>query len=145
MRIYLDTCCYGRRFDGQAASGVREETEAIKAVIKRHITGSFLIIGSAAVSSEIGRVPDAAKRERIEAYYRKFVTEDIPTAPARARAAFFMAEGLGEMDSVHLATAESAGADVLLTTDYDFIKICAKKNLSKVKVINPINFKRRFL
>jgi predicted nucleic acid-binding protein len=55
------------------------------------------------------------------------------------------AEGLGEMDSYHLAIAETAGADVLLTTDDPFIKVCARKRLSRVRVINPLNFEEEVL
>ncbi len=44
------------------------------------------------------------------------------------------------MDSFHLAAAEAAHADYLLTVDKDFLKICSRSNFAKVKVINPLNF-----
>jgi len=44
------------------------------------------------------------------------------------------------MDARHLATAEGAGADFLLTVDTDFIRKCNKLNLTIVGVINPTNF-----
>jgi predicted nucleic acid-binding protein len=48
--------------------------------------------------------------------------------------------GLKPMDARHLAAAEAAGADFLLTTDEKFIKRCAKNNLTAVKVIDPLDF-----
>jgi len=44
------------------------------------------------------------------------------------------------MDSYHLAAAEAAGADYLLTTDLDFISKCVRPNFTAVRVINPLDF-----
>jgi len=48
--------------------------------------------------------------------------------------------GLKAMDARHLAAAEAAKADYLITTDEKFIKRCAKNNLTAVKVIDPLDF-----
>jgi predicted nucleotidyltransferase len=53
----------------------------------------------------------------------------------------FIKNGLGVMDSYHLAAAEAAGADVLITVDKDFERISTNKKLSRVIVINPLKFK----
>lgn len=42
-------------------------------------------------------------------------------------------------DSLHIAAAESAGADVMLTTDDKLEKIAARIELT-VKVMNPLRF-----
>jgi predicted nucleic acid-binding protein len=65
------------------------------------------------------------------------------TAQIMARARKLEAYGLRNMDATHLAAAEAADADYLLTVDKDFIKKCSQQNFTKVKVINPINFERR--
>jgi len=44
------------------------------------------------------------------------------------------------MDAAHLASAEAANTDYLLTVDKDFIKKCARTNITAVKVINPLDF-----
>ena len=47
--------------------------------------------------------------------------------------------GLKLLDSYHLAFAEAAEVDFLLTTDDRFVKI-ADRIKTAVKVINPLNF-----
>jgi predicted nucleic acid-binding protein len=94
-----------------------------------------------AVTFEIGKIRNAEVRGNVEAFFDATIdTYFTATADDDARAKALQAEGLGRMDSYHLAIAETAGADVLLTTDTQFIQTCAKKNLSGVRVINPLNF-----
>ena len=47
--------------------------------------------------------------------------------------------GLDTLDSYHLACAESANADLLLTADEDFERKGSAIN-SKTRVINPVKF-----
>ena len=51
--------------------------------------------------------------------------------------------GLKAMDAAHLAAAEAAKADYLLTTDEKFMRKCQNRNITAVKVIDPIDFERR--
>jgi len=99
------------------------------------------IIGSAVVLSELDDIRNAKKRDAIEEFYFDTVDGNVElTEQGLARAMFLEAAGLGTTDALHLAAAEAAGVDVLLTTDVDFIRICKQKNLSDVKVINPLIF-----
>jgi predicted nucleic acid-binding protein len=141
MIIYLDTCCYGRPYDNTSQIKIATEAAAVMAVIETcRITG-HCIIGSTAVTFEFGKIRDAEVREDIEALFDTTINAYFAaTADDDVRAQALQAEGLGKMDSYHLAIAEAAGADALLTTDVDFARICAKKNLSEVRVINPLNF-----
>jgi len=139
--IYLDTCIYGRAFDRSSLPEVRAEATAIKTILYKCKSGGHLIIGSKIVSSEIERIPEAAGRKIIEDYYHKFITEEVvSTEQAEQRSLVFTAAGLGKMDAVHLAMAESVGADFLLTVDKFFIKRCNDLNLTIVGVMNPTNF-----
>jgi predicted nucleic acid-binding protein len=141
LDIYLDTCCYGRRFDCQTDPNIKAETKAIKTIIRKCIAGGHRIIGSLAVTSEIGDISDNEKRKAIDDFYADTVTGDVPiTKQGYARAAALEAAGLGAMDSRHLAAAETAGADFLLTTDAFFIKKCNNLKLSVVNVMNPRDF-----
>jgi len=140
MIIYPDTCFYGRPFDRPQTPEIRAEVDAIRTIINRCKISRYRLISSAFVSYEIGKIPNATAREVVEAYYYEIDAEPVPIALGHPRAAFFNMLGLGEMDAAHLATAESADADFLLTVDKAFIRICTKKNLSKVKVMNPLIF-----
>jgi predicted nucleic acid-binding protein len=146
MNIYLDSCCYGRPFDDQTQPKIKAEADAIKGVIKACKSGGsgYRIVGSLAVISELDEIDDDDKREVIKGFYFDTIDGNIQTTwQSRARARKLKEEGLGNMDSQHLATAETAGADFLLTTDVDFIRKCKNKKLTVVTVMNPLDFKRR--
>lgn len=142
LKVYLDNCCYGRRFDRKTNLKVKMEAVKIRKIIKNRIKGGYVIIGSFAVEYEINQIAHNKKRTATEKHYKKAIAghkiELSPPIITRARE--LESKGLREMDSFHLAAAEAAGADVLITTDADFIRICAKKYLTTIKVINPLNF-----
>ena len=141
MKIYLDTCCYGRPYDDPAQVKIAVETAAINGIIDTCRIAGYSIVGSMAVEFELGRIKDAEKRDEIIAYFKRTRnTYYTITANIETRAQVLHEEGLGRLDSYHLAFAEAAGVDVLLTTDEPFVRICARKNLSFVKVINPLNY-----
>jgi len=141
MKIYLDTCCYGRPFDKQEQAKVAAETIAVMTAISTCKIAGYGIIGSNAVDFELGRILNDKLRAATKTFYDLTVDDRVfLTAEGHKRAEALHAEGLGVMDSQHLAAAEAAGVEYLLTTDEDFERICAKKNLSSVKVINPLTF-----
>jgi predicted nucleic acid-binding protein len=139
MDIYLDTCCYGRSFDDQEQANIAAETIAVMTAIDTCKIAGYGIVGSEAVIYELDNIHNVDLREAVIRFYNTTVTRHILlTAKEYERAAALQNEGLGVMDSQHLAAAEAAGAKFLLTTDYDFERLCTKKNLSFVKVINPL-------
>ena len=141
MIIYFDSCCYGRLHDDPTQLRIITEAAAITAVIELSRIAGHYIIGSPAVYFELEDIPNTKKRTDIETFFDASIDTYVTiTDDNEARADVLAAEGLGAMDSLHLAIAEAQGADVLLTTDDLFIKICAKKKLSSVRVINPLNF-----
>ena len=139
MMIYIDTCCYSRQSDEQKQFTIIAETAAIAAIIETCKIAGHCIVGSAFVTSEIRENTDITKRNDTKELFNKTINKYV-TSLNEVRAQELQAKGLRKMDSYHLAAAELAGVDVLLTTDKDFIKICAKHNLSSVKVINPLTF-----
>jgi len=142
MDIYFDSCCYCRPYDDQTKTKIRAETSAIFDVIRKCRMEGHRIIGSLAIISELEQIDDDdEKRDAVMNFYFDTVDGDVRlSAQNYTRSDILEADGLGDMDSLHLAAAETAGATFLLTTDKNFIKICANKNLSIVKVINPLNF-----
>ncbi|GBU23301.1 hypothetical protein R80B4_03218 [Fibrobacteres bacterium R8-0-B4] len=145
LKIYLDTCCYGRPWDGQDQSSIIAEADAIETIIDwRHING-YIIIGSPVLDLEISKNPNAKDRNAIMSFYREAMDGNAYlTAADRARAQAFQAAGLKVNDSYHLAIAEAAGVDVLLTVDKPFLRIVNSKNICKVKVMNPLDFVSNF-
>jgi len=142
MIIYLDNCCYSRLFDAITSTKIGAEAKKIQLIIDNLFLGDYKIIGSLVLTSEMSGIDDYEKREAVEEIYDRVVTDEVRlSAQTIVRAdELRLSMGLGVMDSRHLAAAEAAKADFLLTTDADFIKKCAKKKLTNVKVINPLDF-----
>jgi len=139
--IYLDTCCYSRLFDGKVSPEVIAEAGRIRHIIRNRFSGKYRIIGSFVVVTEIIQNPDTKERRIIERLYNRITSGEAPrTAQRRTRAAELETKGLKTMDARHLAAAEAAGADYLLTVDKEFLKKASKPNFTTVKVINPIYF-----
>jgi len=140
--IYLDTCIFSRLFDVTTQASVLAEAERIWHIIRNRLSGAYILVGSFAVIAEIRKNPDAKERRFIERLYNRIINDEAQkSAQVITRAARLQSmAGLGAMDAAHLAAAEAANADYLLTVDKDFIKKCSRQNFTKVKVINPINF-----
>jgi len=140
LTIYLDTCCYSRLFDVTNQISVINEAGRIRYVMHGGFSGKYRIIGSFAVVMEIGKNPKKERR-RIERLYNLIKSGEVQvTTQSIARAQELMSKGLKVMDSLHLAAAEAAHAEYLLTVDKDFLKKCSQPNVTTVKVINPLNF-----
>ena len=139
--VYFDNCCYGRLFDINAQTNVKAETAKIRRIIRNRFSGKYIIIGSLTVIYEIRQMRDARKRGARERLYNRVITGNVrPTAQIFTRAAELESKGLKTMDARHLASAEAARVDYLLTVDLEFINKCSKPNFTTVKVINPIDF-----
>jgi predicted nucleic acid-binding protein len=143
LTVYLDTCAYGRVRDDQTQPDIKAETAAIKAITNRAGAGALRIIGSFAVISELDEIDDHYKRDAIKVFYMKNKSgEVIFTQESAVRAKEIEAKGLGKMDAVHLAAAETGSAKYLITTDKKFIGKCNREKITIVKVINPIDFNK---
>jgi predicted nucleic acid-binding protein len=141
MKIYFDSCCYGRHRDDQNDARNAAETIAIMTIIEAARIAGYRIWGSLIVAFELGNIPDTALRADIADFYANIVSDTaVLTAADYARAQSLQVAGVGVVDSQHLAIAEAAGVDYLITTDVKFERVVTKKNLSKVRVINPLIF-----
>jgi len=140
LTVYLDTCCYSRLFDGKKSLTITAEAARIRYIIRNRRTSNYRIIGSLAVVTEISQNPKK-NRKYIERLYNIVKSGEAQiSAQSAKRAAELETIGLKPMDARHLAAAEAARADYLLTVDKDFLRICSKSNITAVKVINPIDF-----
>jgi len=139
LKIYPDSCIYGRPNDNQTQPDIKAETLAIYAIFDVCRIAGHIFIGSTYVEDEIMANSNATVRDAAHDFFKDTVPycADL-TAADIMRAQVFMAQGLGKGDSLHLAAAEAADADVLLTVDKDFERIAANNKLSKVRVLNPL-------
>ena len=143
MRVYLDSCCLGRLTDDQSQARIREEAEAVERILAGVRLGTVDLISSEALEDEARRNPAIGRRLEAEALLSLAVTTvEIDDIVAR-RARSLIGLGYGPFDALHVAAAESASADVLLTTDDRLLKR-ARRGLGnpRIPVRNPVSWIR---
>ncbi len=138
-KIYFDTCCLNRPFDDQTQVRVRLEAEAVLAILSRIENGEWDWVGSEILTDEIEQMPDTQKLSRTK-LLSGFIQENIDIGEKEERRAMeLQSDGFQVFDALHIACAESAKADVFLSTDDRLLKQ-AKRNSKKldVRVENPL-------
>jgi predicted nucleic acid-binding protein len=132
----MDVCCLNRPFDDLSQDRVFFETEAILYIISNCETGEWTLLNSSIIEDELSKLSNEDKRNKIS-YMLSVATESLSmTGESKSRAAEFQKHGVKKVDSYHLAVAESAAADVLLTTDDRFIKAALRTD-TRINVANP--------
>jgi predicted nucleic acid-binding protein len=138
-KIYFDTCCINRPFDDQTQVRVRLEAEAVLGILSRIENGEWEWVGSEVLMDEIEQTPDAQRLSRVK-LLSDFVQEVVEIDEKEAkRAKELQKEGFQVFDALHIACAESAKADVFLSTDDRLLKQAKRvsKRL-KVRIENPL-------
>jgi len=138
-KVYLDTCCLNRPFDDQTQERVRLEAEAVLAILSRIEKGEWDWVGSEVLIDEIEQTPDTQKLSRAK-LLSGFIQENVEIGEKEARRAKdLQKEGFQVFDALHLACAESAKADVFLSTDDRLLKLAKRMSKRlKTRVVNPL-------
>lgn len=140
MMIYLDNCCYNRPFDDQTKERIHLESEAILTILQRGQDGIYKIVGSSILELEIERIHDIIRKQRVKELYQVVGVSVGYTENIKMRAQEIMnMSKIRTFDSLHIAAAENAKADIMLTTDDKLEKMAERLEL-KVRVINPLKF-----
>jgi len=141
MKIYLDTCCLNRPYDDQTQARIFLESEAVLRILRFIQNRRRQLVGSDAIEFENSKNPKKDVRNRIVKMLQMADHHITIGKREEQRAKVLSTLGFDTYDALHLACAESAGANGLLTTDDDFLR-CAKKNAGKidVQVYNPIEW-----
>jgi predicted nucleic acid-binding protein len=138
-KIYLDTCCLNRPFDDQTQERVRLEAEAVLAILSRIEKGEWDWVGSEVLVDEIEQTPDTQKLSRAR-LLSGFIKQMVEIGEKEAkRAKDLQKEGFQVFDSLHIACAEGAKADVFLSTDDRLLKLAKRMSKRlKIRVVNPL-------
>ena len=141
--IYLDACCLNRPFDDQTQARIRLEAEAVLMILSKCEAGDWEWIGSEALDWEIGQTPDLERLRRVRSL-TAHAHRSVPIGLSEAeRAREVETWGIAAYDALHLACAESGGADVLLTTDDRLLRgSVARASELHVRVANPLTWLR---
>jgi len=135
----MDACCYNRPMDDQNQDRIYIESEVIKSILLKCEQGVIKLLGSNVIEYELNNNPNIDKKNKSLVLYNCINENYSLTDEITKLANEFEKNGIKALDSLHLAMAESSGADVLLTVDDGFIKLSSKVN-TKVKVINPVKW-----
>lgn len=140
MIIYLDNCCYNRPFDDQTQERIHLESEVILTILQRGQAGIYTIVGSDILELEMNRMHDPIKRQKVKDLYRvvKVSVGYAENIKERSQEIMKMSK-IRTFDSLHIAAAENAKADIMLTTD-DKLERMAERLKLKVRVMNPLKF-----
>ena len=145
QRIYLDACALNRLLDDTSQPRVRAESQAIERFFALLLENRVAWIASAILREELRRNPhDSARLDALEIL--EYASENIdPNRATILRAEHLEELGYGAFDALHLACAEQAGADSLLTTDDRFLRRARRASGNpQVKVENPLHWLREF-
>lgn len=138
MKIYLDTCCVNRLFDLQTQVRVQRETQAMGQILHNFFTQRWDWLSSKILESEVNAISDSGRLSRVKSVmeYVHYTLSVGNTEETRAE----QLESLGfkHYDALHIACAESGGADVLLTTDDRMLRLAKRHSTQlQVRVENP--------
>ena len=138
LRVYLDTCCVNRLFDHQTQDRVQRETQAIIQILGYFVTMRWNWLSSVILEDEVNADADSERRSRVKSVM-EHVHYTLSIGPAEeTRAEALESLGFKHYDALHIACAESGGADVLLTTDDRMVRLAKRHSTQiQVRVENP--------
>ena len=140
-RIYLDVCCLNRPFDEQNQLRIRLETEAILAILEQCEANRWKLISSSALTAEIEQIKDVEQQKQVQIALSIAQIRVLEGNPLQGRTSELIKLGFSFYDAAHIASAEKARADILLSTDDRLVRK-AKRLSSKimVRVDNPLKW-----
>lgn len=135
--VYLDTSIYNRPFDDQTQPKIFLETQAVSLILQMVETKLIQLISSSALEYENSQNPYPIKQQSMSHYLQMAAIHQPMNSSIQQRAEQLEQQGLKALDALHVASAEAANSDYLITCDKRFINRC--QGLA-IKVINPVDF-----
>ena len=120
--IYLDVYCLNRPFDDQKQDRIRLETEAIIIILNKCTTENWQLVTSNAIETEIANISNREKLKQIIEILSIATTRILVKETIANRTLELNQLGFSAYDAAHIASAEEAKADILLTTDDRLLK-----------------------
>ncbi len=144
MKLFLGVCCLNRPFDDQRQTRIYLESAAVLRILGDIQAGRHELVRSDSLDLEVSRNPDPDRRARVSDLLALAVHHVRTTEREAQRARDLSALGFGAYDALHLACAESAEADVFLTTD-DPLRRRARRFAARLRmqVANPVDWLTR--
>ena len=141
--IYFDACCLNRPFDDQSQPRIRLEAEAVLLILSQLTDEEYEWIGSEMLDFEVDHNPDPERRQRVRLVMTGIRRTVAMTPAVIERGEILEALGFKSYDALHIACAEEAAAEVLLTTDDRMLRLARRApDALRVRVANPVEWIR---
>jgi len=139
--VYLDACCLNRPFDDQAQPRVHLESEAVLIILARFKQREWEWLGSTVLNLEIEQTTEPTRKARIKLLMTAIHRVVSVQVAEEKRGKELSALGLPAVDALHIACAETGGADVFLTTDDRLLRQATRLAAQlRVPVENPLTW-----
>jgi predicted nucleic acid-binding protein len=138
-KIYLDVCCLNRPFDDWTQERIRLEGEAILSIMECIRVRKWQLVTSEAIEVELEKMRNLDKLENILKLL-EFATIAINIdEEIDLRSQQLENLGFGLYDSFHIACAEVAQVNILLSTDDRLLKKALRhQGVLKIALDNPV-------
>lgn len=140
-KVYLDVCCLNRPFNDQTQDRIRFEAEAVLSVMTRVENGELLSVSSTVVQTEINNNSNQELKLRLQEL-ASAASEFITVEDKQLLRSYELQKiGFHPFDALHIACAETAGADLFLTTDDRLLRLARRtRDQLMVRVANPASW-----
>ena len=139
MRLYLDICAIQRPLDDQTQLRVRAEAEAVLGLLALCEDGTLELVSSGVHTVDNRKCPHPDRRMHVDDVLSLARLHAPTDAAALARAASYQAQGIRQLDALHLATAVEAGADYFCTTDDALLRRGQAADTGATSVVSPLD------
>lgn len=140
-KVYLDVCCLNRPFNDQTQDRIRFGAEAVLSVMTRVENGELLSVSSTVVQTEINNNPNQELKLRLQELASAASEFIIVEDKQLLRSYELQKIGFHPFDALHIACAETAGADLFLTTDDRLLRLALRtKDQLMVRAANPTSW-----
>jgi len=137
--VYVDANCFNRPFDDQKQARVQRETEAVFRLLERIERGLDQLTWSPALTFELSAHPEAEIRAQLLTWSNHAAVTALASESSRKRAEALVQHGWKALDAAHIAFAEAAGCEVLLTCD-DRMRQRSQKLDILLRLLNPVEY-----
>jgi hypothetical protein len=136
----MDVCCLNRPFDDQFQDRINIEAEAIMSILFHCQKGEWQLIGSDIIDVEISKIQNPFKKHKVLLLSGLALCKVSLNEKIKLRACELQQMGIKLFDSLHIASAEEIGVNIMLTTDDKLLKKIRQIQGITVKIDNPVNW-----
>ena len=140
-KIYLDVCCLNRPFDDWTQERIRLEGEAILSIMECIRVRKWQLATSEAIQVELEKMRNLDKLENILKLLEFAAIAINIDEEIDLRSQQLENLGFGLYDSFHIACAEVAQVNILLSTDDRLLKKALRhQGVLKIALDNPVTW-----